>query len=203
MYIFFKMKKYLNDILIISFKMKIKDNEKFILQYMIENPNITNNELASKLDITTQAVGKIKKQLYSKGIISGTEIQLDYEKIGIGLFAIALIKIMPRAFKKFKTKDLNNILQPENVIHSFILPQSDVTHIIIYAFRNVEEYDNYFKTLQTELGEYVEIKQNYVLSPKSMIKSSSKEIYLKILKEYGKNKELPEPHLSKDVLSEY
>jgi len=70
---------------------------------------------------------------------------------------------------------------------------------MVYAFRNVDEYDNYFKKLQTEIGEYVEIREAFILSPKGLIKSSPKDIYLKILDEYGKTKELPEPDL--EVLS--
>ena len=177
--------------------MKLTKNEKFTLRLIMENPNTTNLEIAKKLEITTQAVGKIKKQLIAKRIIKDQEIILDYEKIGLSLFAIALIKIMPKAFKKFKKKDLNKILQPENVIHSFAMPQTNVTHIMIYAFRNIEEYDNYFRALQTELGDFIEIIETYVFSSNSILKSSPKDLFLKVLEEYGKEKELPEPEIIK------
>ncbi len=175
--------------------MKLKNNEKLALKLMVSNPDISNNEIAENLGITTQAVGKIKRQLHSKGIIERKEYVLNYEKIGVGLLAFALIKIMPKAFRKFSKTELDKILQPPNVIQSYVIPQTSVTHIMVYAFRNVDEYDNYFKKLQTELGEFVEIKEAFILSPKSMIKSSPKEMFLKIIDEYGKAKELPEPDL--------
>jgi len=192
----FKMKKFINRKALYYFRMKLNKNEKFTLTLMLKNPNISNTEIANELKITTQAVGKIKKQLISKGFIKEKELVLDYDKLGIKIFTIALIKIMPKAFNKFKAKELDNLLQPVNVINSYAIPQTNVTHIIIYAFRNIEEYENYFKTLQTKLGDLMEIRETYVVSPKSILKSSSKELFLKILEEYGKEKEMPEPEIT-------
>lgn len=191
------MKKFIKNGRISDFRMKLNDNEKFTLTLMLKNPSISNTEIANKLRISTQAVGKIKKQIISKGFVEKQELVLNYGVIGIKLFAIALIKIMPKAFKKIKAKELNKLLQPVNVIQSYTIPQTTVTHIIIYAFRDVEEYESYFKTLQTELGELIEIRETYVLSPKSILKSSSKDLFLKTLEEYGKEKEMPKPEIVK------
>ena len=168
--------------------MKLNENERFTLKLMLENPEISNAEIAGKLKITPQAVGKIKKQIALKGIIKRNELVLDYEKMGINIFTITLIKIMPKAFKKFKSKELSKLLQPVNAIQSFIIPQTNVTHAIIYAFRNIEEYETYFKTLQTKLGDLIEIKEAYVVSPKSILKTSSAELFLKLLEEHGREK---------------
>lgn len=180
------MKKFINYNILSHFIMKLNKNEKFTLKLMLSNPEVPNMEIAKHLNITTQAVGKIKKKLISKGVFNAHELKLDYEKMGISVFVVALIKIMPRAFKKFKAKELDQVLQPLNVIHSFTLPQTNVTHIIIYGFRNVDEYDTYFRTLQTKLGEFIEIRESYVFSPKSILKSSSKELFLNALEEHDK-----------------
>lgn len=176
--------------------MKLNKNERFTLMLMIKDSTISNADIAKHLKITTQAVGKIRRQLISKEFIKGQELVLDYEKMGLDLFAIALIKIMPKAFKKFKHKELDKLLQPVNVIYSYTIPQTNVTHIIVYVFRNIGEYDSYFKTLQTQLGEFIEIKETYVFSPNSILKSSSKDLFLKILEEYDKEK-LTKPEITK------
>lgn len=96
--------------------MKIKKNEKFVLKFLLEDPAIGNSQIAKKLGITSQAVGKIRKQLSAKGYIKRQEVILDYEKLGIRLHAIALIRILPKALKAFKQKELDRILHSLKVL---------------------------------------------------------------------------------------
>ncbi len=161
--------------------MKLTENEQFALRLLVEDPLITNKDIAKKLKITSQGVGKIRKQLYKKGIIKSHELRLDYEKLGVNILAIAMIKILPSVFKKFKKNELDKVLKQMNVIRSYAIPETDITHIILYAFRNIKEYDSYFRNILEEFGDYVEIKHTFVLSSGSIIKSSSKDMFLDVL----------------------
>ncbi len=161
--------------------MKLTENEQFALRLLVEDPLITNKDIAKKLKITSQGVGRIRKQINDKGIIKNQELSLDYEKLDINIHAIALIKILPSVFKKFKNNKLDKVLKPKNAIRSYAIPETDITHIIIYAFRNIKEYDTYFRNILEEFGDYVEIKHTFVLSSGSIIKSSSKDMFLDVL----------------------
>ncbi len=161
--------------------MKLTKNEKLVLTLMVKSPLMTNMDIAKKLKITSQGVGKIRKQLYKKGIIKSHELRLDYEKLGVNILAIAMIKILPSVFKKFKKNELDKVLKQMNVIRSYAIPETDITHIILYAFRNIKEYDSYFRNILEEFGDYVEIKHTFVLSSGSIIKSSSKLMFLDVL----------------------
>ena len=161
--------------------MKLTKNEKSALTLMVKDPLITNMDIAKKLKMTSQGVGKIRKQLYKKGIIKSHELRLDYEKLGVNILAIAMIKILPSVFKRFKKNELDKVLNQMNVIRSYAIPETDVTHIILYAFRNIKEYDSYFRNILDEFGDYVEIKHTFVLSSGSIIKSSSKLMILDVL----------------------
>ena len=101
----------------------------------------------------------------------------------VSVFVIALIKIVPATSDELQKSELDKVLLSSNAIETFTVPGTDVTHIIVYAFRDVEEYDNYFKNIRLSLGNYVEIRDTYVLSTHSMMKSSSKEVFKKILSE--------------------
>ena len=165
--------------------MKINKNEMSVLRILLKDSDKRDSEIAKDLDITSQAVGKIRKQLFSKGIIKTTELTIDYEKLGVSVHAIALIKILPKAYENMIiSKRINErVLKPINAIRSYSIPQTDVTHIIIYAFSNIKEYDDYFKEIQKEFGELVEIEDTYVFSSGSILKSSSKDVFLKVLEE--------------------
>lgn len=161
--------------------MKLTKNEKAALILMVKNPLITNRDIAKKLKITSQGVGKIRKQLYEKGIIKNHELGLDYEKLGVNILAIAMIKILPSVFKRFKKNELDKVLKHMNVIRSYAIPETDITHMILYAFRNIKEYDLYFRDILEKFGDYVEIKHTFVISSGSKIKSSSKDIFMDVL----------------------
>jgi Lrp/AsnC family transcriptional regulator len=173
--------------------MKLTKNEEKTLELMLNKPNIKNQEIADKLGLTSQAIGKIRSNLRKKGVLRGYDAILDYEKMGIRLFALSLVKIMPKAFKKYDKEEINKMIQPPNVIALFTVPQTTITHIIIYAFRGIAEYDNYFRALQEKLAGLMEIKESYVFSNKSFIKNSPKDLFLKILSEMKGEKRMPVP----------
>ncbi|KHE93596.1 MAG: Lrp/AsnC family transcriptional regulator [Candidatus Scalindua rubra] len=167
--------------------MKLTKNETFVLKLLVEDPSTTNQDISEKLDITPQGVGKIRKQLFDKGYIRTQELGLDYEKLGINIHAIAMVKILPSVFRKFNNNELDKVLKPINAIRSYAIPETDITHIIIYAFKNIKEYDTYFRNILEEFGDYVEIKHTFVLSSGSVIKSSSTLMFLDVLNGLVKN----------------
>lgn len=164
-----------------NFKLKLSRNEINVLKLLVENPLATNQDISNRLQITSQGVGKIRKQLIEKGFVKEQELSLDYEKLDINIHTIALIKILPSVFRKFNNNELEKVLNPIYAISSYAIPETDITHIIIYAFRDIKEYESYFKSILEEFGDYVEIKHSYVLSSGSMIKSSSKHMFLEVL----------------------
>lgn len=172
--------------------MDLTRNERKVLEFLIKNGRATDTELAEKLNITPQAVGKIRKRLETEGIIKGYTTILDYEKIGINVFAVALFKLVPETWKSFKESDLDERVHGPNIIDFYRVPEGDVTHIVVYGFRNLEELDYYFHALQTERGHISEIKKLYIFSVKSIKKQSPQDLYINILKEWGYEK-LPRP----------
>jgi Transcriptional regulators len=165
--------------------MKLTKNEVETLKLLVENPQTSNRDISNKLEMTSQGIGKIRKQLIEKGVIRDQELSLDYEKLGITILTIALIKILPSVFKRFAHNELDVVLRPLNAIGTYAIPETDITHIIIYAFKNIKEYDTYFRNILEEFGDYVEIKHSFVLSSGSILKSSSKPMLLEVLDKLG------------------
>ena len=55
-----------------------------------------------------------------------------------------------------------------NIINFYRIPEGDVTHIVVYGFRSLDELDYYFHVLQTERGHISEIRKLYIFSAKSL-----------------------------------
>jgi len=170
--------------------LKLTKNEVHVLKLLVQNPLITNQVISNNLEITSQGVGKIRKQLIEKGFIRSQELDLNYEKLGINILTIALIKILPSVFKRFEHNELDMVLRPLNAIGTYAIPETDITHIIIYAFRDIKEYDTYFRNILEEFGDYVEIKHSFVLSSKSILKSSFRPMFLEVLDSWEFDKKM-------------
>ena len=166
--------------------MKLTKNEKRTLKFLIEKGRAADADIARTLNITPQAVGKIRKKLENEGIIKGYTTSVDYEKVGINVMAVALFKFTPEARKTILTEeDVNQRVKGPQIINFYRLPEGDVTHLVTYGFRSLEELDHYFHILQTERGHISEIKELYIFSSRSIRKSSDKELLIKVIEESG------------------
>ena len=110
-----------------------------------------------------------------------------------------LAKIMPKAFRSFR-KTVDEIFSHPNLITLINVPQTNITNIMLFGFRDISEYDNFFKLLQSRLPGLVEIKESYVFSNESFIKFSSAELFKKTIEEFGeKYIAKPKPPVVKDI----
>ncbi len=165
--------------------MKLTRNDKRVLKFLIENGRTPDADIARNLKITPQAVGKIRRKLESEGVIKGYSTRVDYEKLGIKVMAVALFKFTPESRKTLKEEDIDERVKGAHIIDFYRVPEGDVTHIVTYGFRSLEELDHYFHILQTERGHMSEIKKLYILSSKSLRKNSPRELLLKVIDEMG------------------
>lgn len=167
--------------------MKLTKNERRTLKLLIENGRASDADIGRILKITPQAVGKIRKKLETEGVIKGYTTSIDYGALGINVMAIALFKFTPEARKTILTEeDINERVKGPHIINFYRVPEGDVTHLVVYGFRTLEELDHYFHILQTERGHVSEIKELFILSSKSIRKNSDKELLIKIIEEIGK-----------------
>ena len=129
--------------------LKLTRNEKTVLKSLIVNGRISDSEIAKKLGITAQAVGKIRRKLEKMELIKGYTTLVDYEKLGIKVFAVALFKYAHEYVGKLGDEDIKERIRGPHIINFYRVPEGDVTHIVVYGFRSLDELDNYFHALQT------------------------------------------------------
>ena len=165
--------------------MELSHNEREVLKLLIENGRITDTEISKKLDITPQGVGKIRKKLEDKGPIKGYSVKPDYSMLGIGVFAIGIFKFVSGRWGVSEDKDIRERIKGEHIIATYRVPEGDVTHIVVYGFRTLEELDDYFQNLQNQRKEVSELKKLYILSEKSLIKDSAEQLLLKVIDKMG------------------
>ncbi|MBR9706418.1 Lrp/AsnC family transcriptional regulator [Candidatus Pacearchaeota archaeon] len=166
--------------------MKLTKNEKKTLKLLLENAKISDSAIAKKLKISSQAVGKIRKKLETTVIESYT-VNLNYSKLGINVFAIALARLTPDGLDKGELEVEQKLLNQANIIQIHRLPNQSTTHIILYGFKDLNELDNFFHSTKkkNELHRFIENKDLFTFSNHSLIKNSPIQLFNQTIEEIG------------------
>ncbi len=166
--------------------MKLTKNEKQTLKLLLKNAKISDSTIANNLKISSQAVGKIRRKL-EKTIIESYSLNLDYSRLGINVFAIALAKLTSEGLDKGELEIEQKLLNEPNIIQIHRLPNQSTTHIIIYAFRDLTELDNFFHSQKkkTNLHKFIENRELFTFSNHSLIKNNPIQLFNQVIEGPG------------------
>jgi len=157
-------------------------NEKEIIRMLLDNGRITDMEMAGKLRISAQAVGKIRKKLEENGIIEGYSCILNFEKMGINIFACILAKLKGNYWKEIGDRRAREILKNVPIAITSCLPSSsDITYSAMYGFRDAKEMDNYSFLAKAKFIDYYDIVHIYPFSCGNLLKNSPNQLFKLIL----------------------
>ncbi len=175
--------------------MRLTENDKKVLKMLLKNARTSDAEMARQLGLTTQAARKIRQKLEKERVIKKYAAILDYEKLDLKAFAIAMMRATPEAVEKYGSDFIINSARDPSIVSFFRIPRGDITHIALFGFKDLRELDNYFHILQTRYVRYVEIRRIYVFSHKSLVKQSALGLLSKAIDEMGKERFMPKPTL--------
>ena len=166
----------------------MSDNEKKVLKLLVQDGRMSCSDIARKLGITSQAVGKIQDKLEREGVIKGYSTIVDYDSLGVGVFAVALFRFKSGSWSRLEKEDIKDRVRGPHLIRVYRFNEGDITHMVHYGFRSLREMDNYFHILQTERGHISELKKLHIMSVDSVMKDSPMELFLKVIDEMGSEK---------------
>jgi DNA-binding Lrp family transcriptional regulator len=157
-------------------------NERKTLKLLLADSSISDTDIASRLHITSQAVGKIRRKLEST-VIKKYSVELDYARLGIETFAIALAKMTDQGMERGELEVEQQLLDNPHIISVYRVPKASTTHIILYGFRDMNELDEFFhSSLQKkELHSLVETRELFSFSHNSLVKNSPMMLFHKVM----------------------
>lgn len=169
---------------------KLTKNEQKVLKRIIDQAKTPDLEMAHKIGISQQAIFKIRHKLEDVGIIKGYMPIIDFKKIGVGTLVVLGIKFTRYTWEKYSEEQISERIQkiPE-VIISYRIPESRISHLLIMGFKDMETKDRYLMKLQSKYAKEIEIVHVYPFSVDRIIKTSDIGLLNQILdkKELGKN----------------
>lgn len=168
--------------------MKLTKNERETLKLLLNNSRISDSEIASKLGISSVAIGKIRRKLESS-IIDSYTLNLNYSKLGIQTFAIAIAKLTREGLDKGELEIEQKLLKNPHIINVYRIPKGSSTHVILYGFQDMIELDNFFHSakIKQELHSFIETQELFTFSHNSLIKNSPIQLFHKVIDDLGTN----------------
>ena len=165
---------------------KLTRNEKETLKLLLGNSRVSDSKIASNLKISSVAVGKIRRKLESS-VIESYSLNLNYSKLGIQTFAIAIAKLTKEGLDMGELEVEQRLLENLHIISVYRIPQGSSTHIILHGFKDMRELDNFFHSpkVKKELHNFIETKDLFTFSHHSLIKNSPVQLFREAIEGLG------------------
>ena len=162
--------------------LRLTKNEKRVLKFLLADARITDSAIAEKLEISSQAVGKIRRKLEDT-VISSYTIKLDYSKMGVQIFAISFSKLTPDGMDQGELDIEKRLIGEPNILQVYRIPSGSATHIIFYGFRNMDELDAFFHSAKKrqDIHRFIENKDLFTFSHNSLIKNDPSQLFQKVI----------------------
>lgn len=165
--------------------MWLTKNEKKVLKLLIDNAKLSDTSIAKKLNISSQAIGRIRKKLEEE-IIKGYTLDLDLSKLGINSFFICKVKLTSEGKDLGKKEIERKLLENKNIITLFNLIGDDSSYILIGGFKDIDELDSFFSGREMEkLHILINCTELKPLNYKNILKNNFKDLCNKAIDELG------------------
>lgn len=152
---------------------KFTKNEKIVLKKIIEQAKIPDLEIAKKMGLSQQSIFKIRHKLESIGVIKGYMPIIDFKKIGIETLVVVGIKLTSYIWEKYSEEQISERIQKiPQVIIAYRIPESNISHLLVLGFKNMDHKDRYLMKLQNKYSKEVELVHVYPFSVDRIIKTN-------------------------------
>lgn len=160
--------------------MRLTKNEKSVLKFLLDNARMSDLAMASKLNISSQAVGKIRKKL-EKEVIKSYVTNLDYKNLGIRVFIPFTVSSIKDRNKVFKKEIEDNLITNPHIVYLSKVPGKSF-FIAIGAFETLESSEDFFNELKKQ-KEFTDIdfREMGSYSSQCLLKNSEIPLFHKIV----------------------
>src|SRR3989338_1171492 len=147
--------------------------EKIMLHALLRNGRTFNTHIANRLNISSQVTGRIRNRLERDEIIKGYSIELNHNFLGIKTFVLAL----------FNIEGSETSVMTENLVGFYKVLANSITHIGLYAFKDLEDSDKYFNSLIKNFDN-IKIMNTYVFPSEGLIKKCPRNLFYNAVRDF-------------------
>jgi len=149
---------------------RLTENDKIVLKKILGLKRIADSDIAKTMNLSPQAVFKIRNKLEDNGIIKGYMPIIDFKKIGINVMIILVIRLTSKVWKNFSDDQISErMAKTPYVIEAYRVADEQASHVMILGFRDTQQKEQYIAQIQTKFADEVQIKAIYTFSVDKII----------------------------------
>jgi len=161
--------------------MWLTKNEKGVLKLLVANAKLSDTSISKELNISSQAVGRIRERL-EEDIIQKYTVNLDSKMLGINI--ISIIKVNCNNSKDKTIEEIQNEIKKLPEVMFFLKTiNGEGEHISIAGFKSMEELEKFIneKKKIKHFNDYYSIKEVIALPLNCVLKNSNVDLYNKMI----------------------
>ena len=149
---------------------KLTENDRDVLKQILDSKKISDSDIAKTMNLSPQAIFKIRNKLEDVGIIKGYMPIIDFKKIGINIMLVLIIRFTSKMWNNFTDDQITDkIAKTPYVIYAYRVSEEKASHILILGFRDTNQKEEYITQIQTKFSEDVIINSSYTFSVDKII----------------------------------
>lgn len=149
---------------------KLTENDKIVLKKILDSKRIADSDIAKTMNLSPQAIFKIRSKLENCGIIKGYMPIIDFKKIGINVMMVLIIRLTSKVWRNFSDDQISDKMsKTPNVIEAYRVADEQASHVLLLGFRDTYQKEQYLAQIQTKFAEEVQIKAIYTFSVDKII----------------------------------
>ena len=147
---------------------------------------MSDKEIAHQLNISSQAIGKIRRKLEAT-VIDSYNLNLNYRKLGIQTFAIAIAKLTKEGMERGELEVEQQLLKNPHIISVYRIPKGSSTHVVLYGFQDMNQLDDFFHSAEMKeiLHDFIETQELFTFSHNSLIKNDPIQLFHNAIDNFG------------------
>lgn len=161
---------------------KLTENEKSVLKKILDHQKIPDSHIAESMNLSPQAVFKIRTKLEDVGIIKGYMPIVDFKKLGINVMTLIIIRLSSQIWKNFTDAQISDrISKTPYIINAYRVADEQASHILLLGFRDTQQKEQYISQMQTKFSEDVKITALYTFSVDKIISQNPLGLFHEML----------------------
>ncbi len=155
--------------------MRLTQNEKKVLKLLVKNAKLSDTTISNKLNISSQAVGKMRRKLEEE-VIKGYTVELDFEKLGI-----SSLSLIDATYEKDLEKEVKeNLPSCPKIINVFKFMNGTSRLKVIRLNSGLDECEN----CSLDTCKLINISEINTIPITNVIKSDMKPLMNKIIENF-------------------
>ena len=155
----------------------LSNTEKKFLISLLNDGSRIDAEIAREIKISKSSAHRIRQKLEKSGLISEYIAIVDLDELGVDVFFVILFE-----WNKFDNIELTKktFKELENDPHVVFFADGEgsqgITNVLFVGFKNVEEFNKYFKKIRRNYGKFISNIINFMIPAKQMRKNDFTEL---------------------------